>query len=85
MSLRETYNGLVVETGAMVKQVAEIWNNAGDEPLSGELKKQVIDLNKKIEEKEVAAKELLEQLDMQEGSARREKEYKTPANGNGFS
>ncbi len=85
MSLRETYNGLVVETGAMVKQVAEIWNNAGDEPLSGDLKKQVIDLNKKIEEKEVAAKELLEQLDMQEGSARREKEYKTPANGNGFS
>lgn len=81
MSLKEKHAGIVTEIGAMVKQVQDIWNGAGDEPLSADMKKTVVDLNKKIEEKEVAAKELLEQVEMQEGSARRANEYKTPASG----
>lgn len=81
MSLREKYQGLVVEAGNLNREVLKIWEGAGDEPLSADLKKTVIDLNKKIEEKEVAAKELLEQVEMQEGASRRATDYKTPANG----
>lgn len=77
--LREKYNALITEVGALNQTVVDIWNNAGDEPLSADLKKSVIDTNKLIEEKEVKAAELLEQLKLQEGATRRAGEYKTPA------
>jgi HK97 family phage major capsid protein len=80
MGMEQTYKTLLREVEDLNAQVVKIWDSAGDEPLTGEQKKFVIDTNKLIEEKEVTASELKSQMELRNGNMSRKTEHSTPAN-----
>jgi HK97 family phage major capsid protein len=85
MGMEQTYKTLLREVEDLNSQVVKIWDSAGDEPLTGEQKKFVIDTNKLIEEKEVAASELKAQMELRNGNMARKTEHSTPVNRMHFS
>lgn len=69
--MKETYQKLLVEIGRLNTEVKNIFDAAGDEALSTEQYKTVTENNRKIEELEHQAKELLDQQQIREATDRR--------------
>jgi HK97 family phage major capsid protein len=80
MGMEQTYKTLLREVEELNAQVVKVWDSAGDEALTGEQKKFVIDTNKTIEEKEVAASELKSQMELRNGNMARKVDHGTPVN-----
>lgn len=75
---RQREQKLLTEIAERSNQVKAIWDKAGDEDLDATTKKQVIDLNKEIEERELEVKEIREQRELREANERRQKDYSQP-------
>jgi hypothetical protein len=84
MGLKETYSELIQQAGELNAENVKVWEAAGDEPLVGDTKKALMDRNRKIEEIEVKAAEILEQIELHGESMRRKSEWNTPARGMEF-
>jgi HK97 family phage major capsid protein len=76
MNQRE--QALLTEIAAKSDEVKRIWDAAGDEPLPANVKQTVITLNKEIEEREYAVKEIREQAGMKAANEQRQRELERP-------
>jgi HK97 family phage major capsid protein len=68
----------LTEIAAKSDEVKRIWDAAGDEPLPANVKQTVITLNKEIEEREYAVKEIREQAGMKAANEQRQRELERP-------
>lgn len=69
--MKEKYQALLKQIGTLNSEVKSIFDAAGDESLSAEQYKTVTENNRKIEELEHQAKELLDQIGIRESTDRR--------------
>jgi HK97 family phage major capsid protein len=78
---RQKYNGMIQEIGTLNAEVTKLFN-ASDEKGGQDTVldiDRIKDLNKKIEEKQAAAADLLEVLNIRDGAEARDRDLKVPA------
>jgi HK97 family phage major capsid protein len=78
--MKTRYQEVMTEVGALNEEVKSIFDRAGDEALDRETYQRVITNNKKIEELEIEAKELLDQAAVKEAASQRSLALAQPAN-----
>lgn len=79
--MKASYQAVMAELKEKSDKVTALWDAAGDEPLGAEQKKEVIDLNKQIEELEHSAADINEQQAMKDRAAQTRELLSRPAPG----